>query len=308
MSSTAIGSSSSTPEEIRTDRVGYAAEQEERAGSMPDYKEFGTLFKATGLLEIFSAKGINEFLTDPTNMKNYESFRSAYESAGNYLSNFDEFFQDFSEDQVAKKGYFSPNEAYEDWRSFVEEQNATAKQMKGVANSLAAPAPKQATLAASPPPPEKSGGSESVTAAKKTAAPESSGSPLEYFNKLIDMIMKMSNTMSELAMIQSQQLQVETARQEIYLQIQKDLKSVTTGVGYFKKPDGDTARDNVDNWNKYILPNLQEQNRSYKEQSQERSKQINANINRTVDIIKKLSDDFSDLLSKLTSAAMSIIR
>ncbi len=54
-------------------------------------------------------------------------------------------FHDFCEDQLVSKGYFDPNEAYEEWPSFVNERNETAREMNGIAEGLVPAATQKVT-------------------------------------------------------------------------------------------------------------------------------------------------------------------
>lgn len=264
----------------------------------PEFQKALNLFEATGLPEIYNAELLKEFFTDPQNAKSLDNFISSYQNLATNLSEyqFPGIFQEFSEDQLVTKGYFSPNEAWQEWDSYVKERNNTAKQMREVAENLVAS--------------ESSSSSTQFVARKKVeqAPPPKFKDPLEFMNKLLDMMMTMSGTMQEIAMTQSKELEVETARQEVYLTIQKSLVSISPNIGWFDKPDKDKTIKATDLWNQTMLPNLQEKNRSFKEASQEKAKQINANINRSIQLTQKLSDDFADFLSKLTSAGMALIR
>ncbi len=110
-------------------------------------------------------------------------------------------------------------------------------------------------------------------------------------------------------MTQATQLEIETLKQDAYMTIQDALKTMSPNDGnIFKDPGSDEAMTACDEWNTIDLPNAQEKNRSYKEASQERSKIINSNINNTTAVLQRLMDIFSDILSKITSMNMSIIR
>lgn len=279
-----------SPESARINETSKTSNVAEALDLLQDSNLTGalSLFAKTGLPEVFNAKLLQEFLTDPKTVQSFENFASSYRDLTDHLSEsqLQDTFREFSEDQLVSKGYFSPMEAFAEWGDYVRDRERTARNMGIVANNLVASQPKSAT------------GTSSIDA----------HNALSYMSKLMDMLIKMSGTMQEIGMTQSKELELETSRQEAYLDIQKCLQSISPNIGWFQKADKAETIKAVDLWNQTILPNYQEKNRSFKEASQEKAKQINANINRTVQLAQKLSDDFADLLSKLTSMGMAIIR
>lgn len=250
------------------------------------------LFSQTGLPDILKGNTLKESLIDSQDV-NIDHFASAFRNQTDFPSaEFSEVFKGFSEDQVIAKGYFSPKEALQEWPVYLEGQNDSAKHAKMQVDSFV-------TAEANAP-----------AAAKEVVSTEdpAEGS-LDWMYKVLDALVNFMATCEELAMTQSKQLEVETSIQNFYIEVQSTLKPIDPNdATLFEDPGSDEAQDVAEMWNVNILPTLQEQNRSYKEVSQERSKAINAKINESTTNIQRLADIFSEILAKLSSTAMSILR
>jgi hypothetical protein len=256
------------------------------------------LHEETGLPEIYQPVILKEFVTDPQNAKNLDDFKKIFENSKN-LSNsqFKEIFHEFSEDQVIKNGgYLNINEAYEEWPSYLKEREETTLEMKKIAASFNPDEPPSSKEIAGVEPPSS----------KEVAEAED---PMRFMSLVLEMIIQLTSTLQETAMIQAKQLEVQTQVQDAYLTIQTSLETISPNdASLFKKPGSEEAMDAANYWNVTALPQYQEQNRSYKETSQERSKVINSKINETTTALQRLSDVFSEILGKSSSIFMSINR
>lgn len=307
--------------------LGLLAQHPKALGAMQFISE-------TGLPVIYNAEVIKSFLLDPADFKAVENYEAIFRNLAANLpeSQFKAIFREFCEDQVVKKGYFEPKEAYDEWPSYVEERNESSLQMKRVAERFAAdtPSPSQKTSGATneisapkaslqplsrlaetenPAGINANSISSEIAGAKAAAEVENASSdPLLYMTLVLQLLIDVTTTMQEIAMTQAAQLEVETQKQEAYITIQEHLVTINPNSGLFKDSSSDEALDAISLWNNTILPTLQEQLRSYKDVSQERSKTINSKINETTTAIEMLSNIFSDILGKISSIGMSIVR
>lgn len=283
--------------QIKTRQINFDSSLEQRAGVFPtpQFIEAEELFKATGLPDdiLFSALTFREFLSGNPDARNLQSFKDSFSSVGTNLdeNQFTAIFQDFSEDQVAHKGSFSPSEAFLDWDAYVKERNDTQKHMETVADDLA----KGVSVQYETTGPSGPSGPQSVK-------PKD---PLGNIGRLLEKMMDLFEMVQEIGMIYAKELEIQTLMTEDLMEKQDALKPLSEGLDvWVKNSKGDkiakeTIKSNMDAYNNNILSSHQERIRSLKDQVDARARQINSKLSRVNTMTSNINEDLNSELSRL---------